>query len=452
MAREHWQSRLGFIWAAVGSAVGLGNIWRFPYIVGENGGALFILLYLICLAFVGFPVLIGELTIGRRAQKNPSAAFGLLGGTRSWKRMGFLTIITGLLVSAFYGVIAGWTLGYLIEALFGNLTHFKSGSEAALFFQSSISSTSWALFSYFGFMVLCLIILYFGVQKGIEASNKILMPLLLTVLLGLAIKGVTLKNAHEGLKFLFLPDLNMLSPKVILMALGQAFFALSLGQGTMVTYGSYLSKKENIPTTSIPIALFGTFVSILAGIAIFTTVFSAGLPPTSGQGLMFETLPYIFSTMKGGVGISIAFFLLIFLAGLTSQISALEPFISYLIDTKKWSRHRAATIAVVIASFLGIPCALSMGLLKDVTFFNKTIFSLLSTVSVNFLIPLGGLSAAILVGWRLGINESFKSIQEGAALFLGRHRFFSFYIKFGIKYLSPLIILLILLDQLLSLW
>lgn len=448
MKREQWKSRLGFIWAAVGSAVGLGSIWRFPYVVGENGGAAFVFIYLICLALVGFPILIAEIVIGRKTQKNPSTAFSNLGKSRIWKAFGKMTIVTGFLVSSFYGVIAGWTLGYLYEAIFGRLTHFATSGEAVAHFQNSVTSPRWACATFFSFMLLCIVILFFGVRKGIERANKIFMPLLMIVLVALALKGLSMKGGYEGLLFLFKPDFAGVTPQVVLMALGQAFFALSLGQGTMVTYGSYLSKEENIPTTCFPIALFGVFVSLFAGIAIFTIVFSAGLEPTSGEGLMFQTLPYIFSQMKGGAFFALLFFLLIFLAGITSQISALEPMIAYFVDEKKWGRHKA-TLFTVGASFLvGIPSALSFGPLKKAQLFERTFFDWVSQLSVNILIPLGGLAAALLVGWRWGIQKSEEHLLLGTETFFLRHSWFKRYLSLSIKYIAPLIILIILVDQL----
>jgi len=447
MKREQWKSRLGFIWAAVGSAVGLGNIWRFPYVVGENGGAAFVLIYLLCLGIIGLPVLISEIAIGRKTQKSPASAFHMLGRRLIFRKLGGLTIVTGFIVSCFYGVIVGWTLGYLIETVLGHTTNFTSSGEALAHFQRSVSSPLYSISMLALFMFLCFGILTFGVRKGIEASNKVFMPLLLIVLVGLAIKGVTLDRAAEGLNFLFRPDFSQITPKVVLMALGQAFFALSLGQGTMVTYGSYLSKKENIPTTCFPIAFFGTMVSLLAGIAIFTIVFSSGLSPTSGEGLMFQTLPLVFSSMPGGIVFALLFFLLIFLAGLTSQISALEPTISYLIDERGWARKKATGLTIFASFALGVPCALSFGPLKSVNFKGMTLYSFVSNTAVNLLIPIGGLLAVYLVGWRWGMKDAEAHLSEGAEAFFSKRLIFKHYLRIGIKFIAPLIITIILIDS-----
>ncbi|MDX8431659.1 MAG: sodium-dependent transporter [Candidatus Algichlamydia australiensis] len=448
MKREEWKSRLGFIWAAVGSAVGLGNIWRFPYVVGENGGALFVLLYLLCLAAVAFPILVAEILIGRKAKSSPFQSFKSLGRSRIWGLGGKLTIVTGFLVSSFYGVIAGWTLGYLVQAFFGNLTNFTSGAEAVSYFEKVTSSPFWSIGTFFLLMGCCYWILSSGVKKGIEGANKVMMPLLMFVLLLLAFRGLLLPGGTKALKFLFSPDFSQLSGKVVLMALGQAFFSLSLGQGTMVTYGSYLSQKENVTTTTLPIALFGIFISIFAGMAIFSIVFTAGGSVSSGEGLMFETLPVIFSKMHGGYFFCLLFFGLIFMAGLTSQISALEPLIAYLVDEKRWKRKRA-TLTAVIASFaVGIPSALSFGPWKEVRFFGKNFFEIVSGGAVNLLIPIGGLLAALFAGWRWGLKKSMAHLHEGADELLERKPFIESYLRFTIKYLAPLIIIIILFDQL----
>ncbi|MBI3211834.1 MAG: sodium-dependent transporter, partial [Simkania negevensis] len=280
--REQWKSRLGFIWAAIGSAVGLGSIWRFPYVVGENGGAVFVLLYLVCLLLIGLPVLISEIIIGRKTQLNPSGAFAQLGRGALWRNIGKTTIFTGFLVSCFYAVIAGWTLGYLVESLFGRILSFQSSKETLHFFSQFTSSFWTAVGSLFGFLFLCFLVLYTGVQRGIERWNKVFIPLLLIMLVILAAKGLMMEGGAQGALFLFKPDFKELTPTAVLVALGQAFFSLSLGQGTMVTYGSYLTTKENLPSAWFPVAFFGIAISLLAGIAIFSIVFSFGLLPSSG--------------------------------------------------------------------------------------------------------------------------------------------------------------------------
>ncbi|HPE85099.1 MAG TPA: sodium-dependent transporter, partial [Chlamydiales bacterium] len=367
--RAEWKSRLGFIAAAVGSAVGLGNIWRFPYIVGEGGGAAFVLVYVLCLFLVGLPVLLSEIIIGRKTALSPAGAFHQLGRSSKWKKVGAMTIFTGLIVASFYSVVSGWTLGYLIQALQGKLTHFSTVASAENHFLQLTSSSFWCIGYHLLFMAASAGILYAGVQRGIEAWNKVLMPLLFLILLGLVAKGLTMSGAYEGLQFLFSPKWSALSPSAILLALGQAFFALSLGQGTMVTYGSYVSDKENVPSTCLPIATFGLFISLLAGMAIFSTVFSVGLKADSGPSLMYETLPLVFSQVTGGYLLAVSFFALVFMAAITSQISAMEPMIAYLGDRFKWKRHKAVLATAISAFLLGIPSALAFGQWSTIKFF-----------------------------------------------------------------------------------
>lgn len=450
MKRALWKSRIGFIWAAVGSAVGLGNIWRFPYVVGENGGAAFVIIYLICLALVGFPVLISEILIGRKTHTSPYGAFKTLGRREGFGSMGKMTILTGFLISAFYSVIAGWTLGYLIEAIMGNMTQFTSTGEAMGYFKNLSDSPYWSVGFHGCFMFLSALILITGVNKGIESGNKIMMPLLFVMLVALAIKGILLPGSEKGLRFLFTPDFSSITPTAVIFALGQAFFALSLGQGTMVTYGSYISQKENLPTTAVSIPIFGTFISILAGMAVFSIVFAVGMRPESGPSLMFQTLPLVFSQIPGGYFVAIAFFLLILLAGLTSEISAMEPLISYLVDEKKWRRKNAVLCTAAGAFTIGVPCALSFGLWSHITLFGKNFFDLLSYVCINILVPLGGLAAVLLVGWRWGLKKAMAHLQEGAGELLQRFPIISFYFRYGIKYVAPLIIIIIMLDFLLK--
>ena len=444
--REQWQSRLGFVWAAVGSAVGLGSIWLFPYKVGTNGGAAYIILYLVCLFLVGFPVLLSELLMGRFVQRNAVDVFSRLGRQGAWRWAGLMTILTGVLVSAFYAVVAGWTLGYFVEALVGQLQGLTSPEAAAAHFTSRSSSAFWALSFVGAFLCISLAILYAGVRRGIERSSQWMMPLLLLVLLFLAIRGLFMPDAGAGIRFIFAPDFSQLTRKAVLLALGQAFFALSLGQGTMVTYGSYLSKKTNLPAICVPIAVFGVAISLLAGIAIFTIVFSFGLSPTFGEGLMFQTLPLIFSKLPGGAFLSVLFFFLLCLAALTSQISAMEPLIAYLIDVKRWSRRQAVLTTGACVVGLAVLAALSFGPLKTATLFGYTFFEILLFSCLHVLIPLGGLAAVLLVGWRWGIRASSKHLKEGAEGFFDRYPLFPYYFRFSIQVIAPAAILLVMFD------
>ncbi|NGX43453.1 MAG: hypothetical protein K940chlam7_01750 [Chlamydiae bacterium] len=322
MVRPTWESRIGFIFAVAGSAVGLANIWRLPYIVGENGGAAFLIVYLLCLTFIGFPVFMSEMLIGRTSQTSPSGAFLKIGGSKSWSAIGKMTIMTGFIVSSFYSAVAGWILGYLIEAIRGNISHFEGTSHAIEHYTSLMGNPLWGLSFHFLFLLICLFVLYAGVQRGIERGNKIMMPCLLLVLLFLLIKGLTLPHAIDGVRYLLSPDWSELTPKAIVIALGQSFFTLSLGQGTMVTYGSYLDKNDNLIKSCFPVVVMDTLVALLAAVVVFSIAFAGGMKPDSGSGLIFHTLPFIFSQIPGGYFVAVMFFLLVVLAAITSQISA----------------------------------------------------------------------------------------------------------------------------------
>ena len=446
MKREHWKTRFGFMWSAIGSAVGLGSIWRFPYVVGQHGGAAFIILFIVFLLAIGLPVLMTEVLIGRKAQADPAGAFNTLGRGPVFRAQGILTIITGFIVSSFYSVISGWTLGYLIESITGRILHFTTLEASQTFFQSVVTSGSWTVGCHFGFLFLASFILYFGVQKGIESANKIFMPLLFVILIVLVIKGISLQGSEKGLQFILTPDWSKITPTAMIMALGQALFGLSIGQGTMVTYGSYLSERENIPNTCFPITVAVTIVSLLAGIAIFTVVFAVGASAESGPNLMFQTLPLVFSQITGGYFVALAFFFLIFLAGLTSQISAMEPLIAYLIKEQQWSRHGAVALCAVGAFLLGIPSALSYGLLSHMTFWGNNFFDMISGLCINILIPIGALFALILAGWRWGIKEALTNLRLGTGPFYRKTPLIQGYLYIAIKYLCPFTILFILLN------
>lgn len=450
MRRESWSSRLGFILAVAGSAIGLANIWRFPYIVGKHGGAAFIIIYLLCLAFMGFPVFISELLIGRTAQSSPTGAFRKLGGPRFWPRAGSLTILTGFIVSSFYSAVAGWILGYLIEAAVGNLVNFHNTDQATIHFNNLISSPTWSLAFHFLFIFLSTLILFFGVREGIERSNKLMVPFLIVILLILVVNGFTLPHAAESIVFLFSPDWSVLTPTAVIVAMGQAFFTLSLGQGTLVTYGSYLKKQENLITSSFPVVILDTLVSVFSAIAVFTIVFAAGMEPDSGPGLIFHTLPWAFSQLTGGYFLGLLFFLLVVLAALTSEISAMEPTVAYLIDERGWNRKPAVFACGFGAFLLGIPSALSYNLLRNYTFHGHTFLEFLDFFCSSILIPIGGLLAIILVGWRWKFQHAFTELKRGTGELFERHPWLKSYFWLCIKYTAPVLILLVFLNAMVS--
>jgi len=447
MKRDTWGSKFGFIMAVAGSSVGLANIWRFPYIVGQNGGAAFIAIYIAFLALIGFPILISEIAIGRRTHTSPSGAFEKLGRNRFWAYPGKLTILTGFIVSGFYSVVAGWIFGYLIESLFGKITSFDSTQEAANHFRSLLDNPAWGVLCHFAFISFSTLVLFFGVQHGIERGNKIMMPLLFVALSFLVFKGISLPHADEALTFLFTPNWSEITPQALLIALGQAFFTLSLGQGTMVTYGSYLKDNTNIVTSCVPIVLMDFFVSILAAIAIFTIVFSVGAQPDSGPTLLFDTLPWVLSQIPGGSMLAIAFFLLVTLAALTSEISAMEPTIAYLRDEWGWSRHKAVLACGGAAFLLGVPSALSYSLLSHMHIAGRPILDFMDFLCSSILIPIGGLFAVIMTGWVWGFPATLTQLKEGASDLFEKHGWLKGYFYICMKFIAPISIVIIFLHS-----
>jgi len=449
-ARESWGSRLGFIFAAAGSAIGLANIWRFPFLVGAHGGSAFICIYLLCLFLIGFPVFISEIIIGRAGRSSPADSFERLGNSSWWRKAGMLTIITGFIVSAFYSAVAGWILGYLVEAIRGHLVAFNSAEQAASHYEGLIHHPYWALIYHALFLAASLFVLYFGVRGGIERGNKILMPLLFIVLTILAVQGLRMDGGWKGLHFITSPDWSQLTPMAFLIAMGQAFFTLSVGQGTLVTYGSYIKERENLIQSSWPVIAMDTLASLLSAIIVFSIVFSAGITLQSGPGLIFHTLPIAFGQISGGYLISVLFFLAVVLAALTSEISALEPSVAYLVDSRGWSRHHAVMAVGLGAFLLGVPCALSTSALREVTIQGHSILDLMSMLASSILIPFGALFAVVLVGWRWGIQRGMAQLEQGAEELFEKHPLLLWYFKTCIRYVAPLLILVVFVGTLMA--
>ncbi len=445
MLRESWRHRAGFALAAIGSAVGLASIVRFPYLVADHGGAAFIFVYLLSLFAIGIPILISEVTLGRATQKNCYASFANKGNTPFWKGAGAWVLLTALLVSAFYSALSGWICGYLVEAIFYRLQPLHTTELATAHFKGLLGTPLWGLSYHFVFLGLSVAFVYAGLRKGIERGCKILMPILFLTLLLLVIKGLTLGHSSNALEYLFKPEWNRITPGVVLMALGQAFFTLSLGQGTMITYGSYLPKNSSFIGSCMAVALSVVIVSILSAIAVFTIVFSAGVEPEGGLGLMFQTLPVVFSHMAGGHLLAISFFLLVALAALTSEISALEPVIAYLVDERGWTRKNAALATGAVAFVIGIPCALSTSVFADWTLFGKNILELFDLVATTVLVPVGALFGVLLVAWRWGVVSAFKELKERPAK---KYGVAYVYLKVCLKYMAPLLILIIFFSNL----
>ena len=437
--RALWASRLGFILAAAGSAVGLGNIWKFPYITGENGGGAFVLVYLICILLVGLPIMIAELMIGRHTRRDAVGAFIVLEGPRSWwQTAGWVSVAAAFIILSYYSVVAGWTLDYVYRALVGSFSG-QSPSTIEGMFSGLIADGPRQLLWHLAFIILCLGIVIGGVQKGIERWSKILMPLLFILLVLLFMNGMFSKGAWEGICFMFRPDFHRLTWGSVLEALGHAFFTLSLGMAAMITYGSYLKRDEDLLGASLRVVVLDTAIALMAGLAIFPIVFAVGLKPGAGPGLIFKTIPVVFSQIPGGYILAILFFLLVAFAALTSAISLLEAQVAYLIDERGWGRKRATSFLAGLAFVVGIPTALSYNALAnwkvigDLSFFDSA-----DLLASNYLLPISGLLISIYVGWFWNGTEEKEELMAGGAgwVYPTWH--------FIIRYISPLAVAIVL--------
>ncbi len=441
--RDSFTSKFGVIAAAAGSAIGLGNIWRFPYVAGENGGGAFLMLYLGFVLAIGIPVMLSEFTIGRSTQRNPVGAFLKLAPGRPWFLIGLMGVGAAFMILAFYAAVAGWTLEYLYQSIvngFAGKTPTELGDMFNAFRAGSWRPVIWFLV----FMVLTASIVISGIRNGIEKYAKILMPVLLLILIVLIIRSVTLPGAVEGLHFLFKPDFSKLSAGTILEALGQAFFSLSIGMGTLITYGSYIQKIDNLANTAISVSLADTFIAVLAGMAIFPAVFAFGIDPAAGENLVFITLPNIFQQMAGGYFFSLMFFVLLALAALTSTISVLEVVVAYFVEELKMTRRKATILATGLISLLGILAAGSWGWFENMTLFGKNVFELLNFTSANILLPLGGFFIVIFVGWFMGKKLVRQEISNRGSL---RARFL-FVFLYIIRIVAPIAIAIVFLNGL----
>ncbi len=437
--REQWGTRTGFILAAVGSAVGLGNIWKFPYITGQYGGSAFIIVYLICIALIGLPVLLAEIMIGRRTKKDAIGAFQELAPGKPWFITGIFGVAAAFVILSFYGVVAGWTLAYTAKAINGDLLGLTAedlGNQFGAFISTPLSPVIWQLF----FMVLVISIVVGGVSKGIEKWNRVLMPTLAILMVILAIRSVTLNGAGSGIEFLFSPDFSALTATAVIVALGHAFFSLSLGMGTMITYGSYVPTKENLPKAAFGISIADTVIALLAGLAIFPAVFAFGMDPAAGPGLVFITFPAVFAQLPAGQFFLILFFALLVIAALTSAISLLEVPVAYFMRKFSWTRKKATWTIGSIIFFFGIPSSLSMGPWSGFTIFGLGFFDAMDFLGSNILLPLGGLFIALFAGWVMGTKEALQAADLGEGSGLGKAWIVV------LRVVAPILILLVLLN------
>lgn len=438
--RDAFGSRIGVIAAAAGSAVGLGNIWRFPYVLGENGGGAFLLIYLGFILAIGFPVMLAELTIGRRAQKNALGSFKKLAPGKPWYLVGVMGIVAAFLILAFYSTIAGWTLEYLVQAI-GNRFSGRDSVQLKESFESFQGGTWRPVIWQMVFMFMTAYIVFSGVKKGIEKYTKILMPLLVVLIIIICIRSLTLSGAREGLSFLFTPDFSKITWSVVLDALGQAAFSLSIGMGTLITYGSYIQKKENLPITALQVSAADTLIAVLAGVMIFPAVFAFNIDPAEGFGLVFIVLPNIFAQMAGGQIFAIIFFILLAIAALTSTVSVLEVVVAYFSEELNMTRTRATIVGAVAISVVGVFATLSFGPLKNATIFGKTLFGLFNDLSANILLPLGAILIVIFVGWQMGSKIVKDEITNQGAL---KVRLFKVFMAI-VKIIAPIAITLVFL-------
>ena len=410
--REHWGSKLGFILAAAGSAVGLGNIWRFPYITGQYGGAAFVLVYLAIVFVLGFSVMLAEMAIGRKAQLNAVGSFQKLKGGM-WPIVGWMGVAAGFMILSFYAVIGGWTNKYFVHSFTGLMGEAAAGKAGDVFGAFVTNTTQVVLFQAL-FMIMTTWVVYKGIGEGIEKYCKILMPALFVILLILIVRSVTLEGAGKGLEFYLKPDFSKITGPTIAAALGQAFFSLSLGMGCMITYGSYVDKQTTLPSAAIQVCLIDTAVAVLAGLAIFPAVFAFGVDAGAGPGLTFVTLPSVFAKMPGGPIWSALFFLLLFIAALTSAISLLEVVAAYFID-KGWSRPKAAWSMGFLIFLLGVPSAMSLAGAPKIA--GKDFLDAMDFIASNVLLPLGGVFIALFVGWVWTADARKEVANEGTHSF-----------------------------------
>ncbi len=435
--RDSFGSKFGVIAATAGSAVGLGNIWRFPLVTTQNGGGAFLLLYIGFVLIIGIPVMLSEFSIGRRAQQNAFGSFKKLAPGTPWFLVGFLGILTAFAILAFYSTVAGWTLEYLFQAISGkllavdnmekNFSEFSTGTFRPLFWQLLV-------------MLITGIVVYAGIKKGIEKFTKILMPVLVVLIIFVALRSITLNGAMEGIRYLFLPDWSVVNFKIVLMALGQAAFSLSIGMGTLITYGSYIQKDNHLLSTSTQVALTDTFVAILSSLMVVPAIFAFSNVSVSelspGPGLVFEVLPNVFKAIPGGIIFAVIFFALLSLAAFTSTISVLEVVVAWLKEEIRLTRKAATVIASISITLLGILATLSFGALSNFTLFGKTVFGLLDYASANIMLTFGALLIVIFVGWKMGKSNFMEEISNKGTI---QSSFFKIAF-FIIRYIAPVAI------------
>ena len=444
--RAKFGSKMGVILATAGSAIGLGNVWRFPYMAGENGGAAFIIFYILCVVMLGLPCMVSEFIIGRHAQANTARAYNKISASRIWTAVGCLSVLTGFLITSYYAVVSGWCLQYIYASLMGHLDgdpeYFKQ--YFANFSTHPVKPIVWTV----AILGITHLVIQHGVRDGIERASKMLMPTLFILLLVLVVSSCLLPNAIAGIEFLFKPDFSKVTPDVLLGALGQSFYSMSIGMGCLCTYASYFSRHTNLLRSAVQIGIIDTFVAILAGLMIFPAAFSVGVSPDSGPSLIFITLPNVFQQAFSGmpvVGyiISLAFYALLSLAALTSLISLHEVSTAFFHEELHIGRKKAALIVTLSCSVLGAFCSLSLGGYEVMSFLGKTLFDIFDFVTGQVFLPVCGFLTCLMVGWYLPHKLVRDEFTNWGTL---RGSLFHVYL-FAIKYLCPACILIIFLHQ-----
>lgn len=428
MLHGQWSSRLAFILAASGSAIGLGNIWKFPYLLGEHGGGAFVLIYLLCVLGIGLPIMMAETMMGRRGRQSPINTMATLAdeahANHAWRYVGWLGVLAGFLILSYYSVIAGWSMAYTFKMGGGFLDNISS-EAAKQTFEELKSSPDTQLVWHTAFMTATAIIVSKGVNQGLERVTRIMMPGLLLMLFALDFYALGSGGFGEGMEFLFKPDFSRLTAESVLVAMGQAFFSLGLGMGSIMVYGSYLPDHVSIARSTVFVAFMDTLVALMAGVAIFPIVFSNQLLPGMGPGLIFETLPIAFGQMPGGTLFGTLFFILVFFAAITSAIALIEPAVAWLTENRGLNRSRASLYAATACWTLGLGTLLSFNNWSTVTWFGKNIFELIDFITADLMLPAGGILIALFAGWIMNQRESEKELELGS-----RYRYWQILTKY----------------------
>ena len=446
LERAKFGSKLGVVLATAGSAVGLGNVWRFPYMAGENGGAVFIILYVSCVLMLGLPCMISEFIIGRNAKSNTARAYRKLSDGRPWQVIGFLSVLTGFIITGYYAVVSGWCLQYVYASI---TCHLQGDPEYIKQYFATFSTNPYKpIFWTVIILGITHLVIRHGVRDGIERASKMLMPTLFFLLLIIVVSSCLLPDAWSGVEFLFSPDFSRLTPDVFLGALGQSFYSLSIGMGCICTFASYFSRHTDLGRTAIQIAVIDSFVAVLAGLMIFPAAFSVGVSPDSGPSLIFITLPNVFqqafsSMPLVGYVIALLFYSLLSLAALTSLISLHEVSTAFFREELHITRNSAALIVTISCSVMGAFCSLSIGGVEGLSFLGKTLFDIFDFVTGQVFLPVCGFLTCLFVGWYLPHKLVYDEFTNNGTL---RARYFKLYLFF-VKYVSPMFIILIFMHQ-----